>query len=76
MATEYRIVMQGQSFFVQKKRLWWWTSVREVTHFNSHGPSLTSIVRFATVEQAREWIEDLRPKKASEMMVIESRIIL
>lgn len=76
MAQEYRIIQQGDSdFIVQKKRLWTWDTHKVIKDFNPHGPSLASIVRFPSVEKAREFIEDQRPKKASEITVVETRII-
>jgi hypothetical protein len=73
---EYRIIRQGSDFIVQQKRFWWWRMICEIKHFNPHGPSLESIVRFPSHESAVKYIEDLRPKNATEIIVVESRIIL
>lgn len=59
----YRVVKEGDYngspiYRVQERGWWRWRDVRYVEHFNVHGPSLSRILRFPTVEQAQEWIEN------------------
>lgn len=74
----FRIVEQNNSFFVQKKFLWWWVDQREaldsVRTDNSGdlGFHLTSVIRFDTHKQARAYIESQRPKyNPSKPVIVE-----
>lgn len=63
-------------YIVQKKFLWWWITERQIIGGGGVGPFLTSILRFRTIESAREHIEDRRPKKHGEIVLVETRVIL
>ena len=76
MAAEYRIIKQDDDFIVQKKSFWWWSTMKHLLPCTVPGGlPVASITRFPTLEAARDAIEDLRPKRSSEIQVIETRLI-
>jgi hypothetical protein len=72
----YRILQQGDSdFIVQKKFLWWWTDCQYVEGVSLEGIALTRTFRFATLDDARAFIEKKRPKADPPMRVVETHTI-
>lgn len=76
MATEYRIIKQGSDFIVQRKFLWWWSTIRHLLSGSVPGGlPASSITRFSSIEEARAFVEDMRPKKSTPIEVVETRLI-
>ena len=74
MSSEYRIIKQHDDFIVQRKHLWWWSTMKHAYHAGD-ALFLSRIDRFDTIEAARDFIELKRPKQASPIHVVETRII-
>jgi hypothetical protein len=59
-------------FRVQERGWFCWRDVRHIKDLNIHGPSLTYILRFSTIEEARKWIDDRRGRNECKKTVIET----
>lgn len=68
---QYRIIEQGDSYFIEKKGWFRWHILRHAIDCSG----LSSITRFNSAEEAREYIEYLRPKRETPMRVVDTILI-